>query len=334
MVAPRTSAQGGEVPEPDQHHLARELHEVINRLHGLADELAQTNDRRTVGNDANLSPTESSALPFVDPAGAPRPAFGDMADQHELYCQFLGQFRLFDSDRQLVRWRSRRSLSLLMFLAAHHPSPVHSEVLMDAFWPSAKPKAARNSLHVAIYGLRRSFEDCGCSTQHVVFDSDFYGFAANLTIATDVDAFEAAATRGTALAERGNTDSAITAYREALSLYRGVYVENDPYADWAQNERRRLHGRLCRLLDDLSRLEIALGDLGSCVTTTMRLIEIDPYDEAAHRRLMRAYALMGRHHLAIEVYEAFATRIASELESLPEAETQSLVSRVRHRGAV
>ena len=151
-----------------------------------------------------------------------------------------------------------------MFLAAHHPSPVHSEVLMEAFWPSAEPKAARNNLHVAIYGLRRSFEDCGCSTQHVVFDSDFYGFATNLTIATDVDAFEAAATRGAASDERGNTGGAITAYREALSLYRGAYVENDPYAEWAQNERRRLHGRLCRLLDDLSRLELGLGDLGAC----------------------------------------------------------------------
>ena len=221
-----------------------------------------------------------------------------------------------------------------MFLAAHHPSPVHSEVLMEAFWPSAEPKAARNNLHVAIYGLRRSFEDCGCSTQHVVFDSDFYGFATNLTIATDVDAFEAAATRGAASDERGNTGGAITAYREALSLYRGAYVENDPYAEWAQNERRRLHGRLCRLLDDLSRLELGLGDLGACVATAMRLIEIDPYDEIAHRRLMRAYARMGRHHLAIEAYEAFATRIASELESFPETETQSLVSRIRHRGAV
>lgn len=35
-------------------------------------------------------------------------------------------------------------------------------------------------------------------------------------------------------------------YREALSRYRGSYVENDPYAEWAQNERRRLHSRLYR----------------------------------------------------------------------------------------
>lgn len=298
----------------------------------MVDELAAESGGPVSSRDAAVS-VEGEAAPLPDLVSS-RSHSSDAIQQHTLFCQFLGPFRLFDNDRQLVRWRNRRSLSTLILLAAHHPSPVHSEVLMDAFWPSSDPKAARNNLHVAVYGLRRSFEDSGCSTPHVVFENDCYGFAANLTVSTDVQAFEAAAARGVAIAKRGDTQGALAAYREALSLYSGAYLENDPYSEWAQIERIRLQRKLCDVLDDLGSDEMATGDLGSCVASTMRLIELDPYDERAHRRLMRAYARLGRHHLAITLYETFALRSASELKSFPQDETQSLVSRIRHRRPV
>ena len=51
---------------------------------------------------------------------------------------------------------SRRTRNLLAYLVTHRDKPVPRDVLMDVFWPHASPEAARNSLHVALSGVRRT----------------------------------------------------------------------------------------------------------------------------------------------------------------------------------
>ena len=54
-------------------------------------------------------------------------------------------------------WPSGRGRSLFKYLVTHRDPWPRREVLMDVFWPDAAPAAARNSLNVAVHGLRRAF---------------------------------------------------------------------------------------------------------------------------------------------------------------------------------
>jgi DNA-binding SARP family transcriptional activator len=51
---------------------------------------------------------------------------------------------------------SRRTRQVLAFLLLHRRAAVTRDVLMDTFWPTASPEAARNNLHVALSGVRQA----------------------------------------------------------------------------------------------------------------------------------------------------------------------------------
>ena len=315
--------------------VAERVTETISALERLLNQLRDLGE--PAGPPATIEAKTSSALQGVHhgtTASVHPTAESTVEATHRLHFVLLGAFRVFHNDQAYRNWRNKRSLSVLSYLAARHPSPVHSEILMESFWADAEPEAARNNLHVAVYGVRRSFEDDGCSRSHVVFDSDCYALDPDIVVTTDVQEFDATAVTSSRLAAHGDLDGSAAAARRAVSLYGGDFIEHDPYAEWALPERRRLHRRLCDLLDELGQQELETGDVGSCIASTLRLVDLEPYHERAHARLMRAYARSGRQHLAIEVYENLVGRLSAELQTVPDPATQLLASRVRQRIAV
>ena len=60
---------------------------------------------------------------------------------------------------------------------------------MDAFWPEATPAAARNSLNVAVHGLRRAFR-ASAEVPVVVLQDGAYRLGPQLRLWLDIDEFE------------------------------------------------------------------------------------------------------------------------------------------------
>ena len=58
--------------------------------------------------------------------------------------------------------------------------------------------------------------------------------------------------------------------------------------------------------------------------TGARLLSLNPYNEAAHRALMRAYARQGRSALAVSQYRNLSDLLRRKVGVAPEAETQAL----------
>lgn len=82
-------------------------------------------------------------------------------------------------------------------------------------------------------------------------------------------------------------------------------------------------------LRDLAEHHGRLGDGELVEKTVQRLTEIDPYDEVAHRQIMRALADRGQRAAALHHYEALRTTLAEELGVAPEPETAALAARIR-----
>ena len=59
-----------------------------------------------------------------------------------------------------------------------------------------------------------------------------------------------------------------------------------------------------------------------------RLVELEPFDEAAHRSLIRAYARSGRRAHALRQFLECRRRLVDELGVEPAAETRELQGRV------
>ena len=68
----------------------------------------------------------------------------------------LGPLCVAVDDVPVGDWPSARCRSLFGYLLTHREPWPPREVLMDVFWPESQPEASRNSLNVAIHGLRRA----------------------------------------------------------------------------------------------------------------------------------------------------------------------------------
>jgi two-component SAPR family response regulator len=96
---------------------------------------------------------------------------------------------------------------------------------------------------------------------------------------------------------------------EAEALYRGDFLEEDVYEDWAQPMREEARALYMSLLRRRTELADQLGvDQG--IAARLRILELDPWDEEAHLGLVSALDAAGRHGEARRARRRYASRMA------------------------
>src|SRR5205085_2014622 len=153
----------------------------------------------------------------------------------------------------------------------------------------------------------------------------------------DADAFEASAkqlqTRMRSRSFKGQDSQAdfhlLDEFDAVLALYKGDYLPEDLYEDWAQRRRDRLR-RVCSwLLENAAKvtLENAQGQRAS--EYLLELLERNSADEQTHRQLMLVYARMGRRSDALNQYLLLRKGLREELHASPLPETNELFRRIQ-----
>jgi DNA-binding SARP family transcriptional activator len=250
-----------------------------------------------------------------------------------LVAHLLGRLRVSLNGVVVDDWPSGRGRSLLKYLVTHRDPWPQREVLMEVFWPGSPPAAARNSLNVAVHGLRRALR-AAANLPVVVLKDGAYCLAADLQVWVDVDEFERHVERGRRLERAGEQADAITEYELAASLYQGDFLVDDPYEEWPVLYRERVRLAYLDTLDRLSGLYLGQGRHAACAALCQRIIERDACREDAHRRLIRCYSRQGQRHLALRQFQACAEALRTELDVDPAPATVRLHEAIRHHEAV
>jgi DNA-binding SARP family transcriptional activator len=279
----------------------------------------------TAESAAPVAPFPAASHWTFDRATAGPPAAGPGP---QLTVHLLGPLKVRLDDVAVADWPSGRGRSLFKYLLTHrHPWP-RREVLMDVFWPEARPAAARNSLNVAVHGLRRALR-AGAAGPVVVLEDGAYRLDERVRLWLDVDEFELQAAAGRKLAAAGDVDGAVAAYERAVALYQGDFLADDPYEEWAGLTREQLLLTYLDVLDRLSAAYLGRHQYGACVAMCRLLVARDPCREDAHRRLMRCYSRQGQPYLALRQYQACADALSRELLVDPDPATTELARRLR-----
>ena len=273
---------------------------------------------------SHLSPRRpaESSLPSPPQAATPR-----------LAVHLLGQFLATLDDVVVTKWPSRRGRELFKYLVTHRQPWLGREQMMEVFWPGSPPEAARNSLNVAIHGLRRALR-AAADVQVVVLEAGAYRLDAGLDLWVDVDEFERHVECGHRLEAAGELDAALAEYELATALYQGDFLADDPYEEWPALTRERLRVVYLDTLDRLSHLYFTQHQYGSCVTLCKTIVQFDPCREDAHRRLMRCFSRQGQAHLALRQYQMCADALQAELTVDPDPSTVTLRDQIRSHQTV
>jgi DNA-binding SARP family transcriptional activator len=253
--------------------------------------------------------------------------------QAEVSVHLLGPMSVLIDDAPVEEWSSARTRSLFGYLLTHRQPWPAREVLMEVFWPESSPKASRNSLNVAIHGLRCVLKRAK-DVPVIVYSDGTYRLHPDVRLWLDIEEFDKLVERGRLHEDVGETDQATAAYEFATGLYRGEFLADDPYEDWAALIRERLRLAYLDTLGRLSNLHFNAGRYASSGHLCRRIIEEDPCREDAYRRLMRCYSRQGQPHLALIQYRACVRALGSELGVEPDLATVKLHDQIRHHESV
>jgi DNA-binding winged helix-turn-helix (wHTH) protein len=162
-------------------------------------------------------------------------------------------------------WHSQQTRTILKVLLARRGRAVPSDQLLEILWPGQDPHTTRRRLHVRISQLRRALHPEDPSAFVLTVEGG-YSFAAECNCWVDATTFEALAEEGRHKQEEGELLGAIAAYEAARELYRGDFLEEDLYADWAFAERERLRERFLTLLVELAECYAQQGRYRRAIT--------------------------------------------------------------------
>lgn len=124
---------------------------------------------------------------------------------------------------------------------------------------------------------------------------------------------------------------------DAANLYRGGFLsgfslkDGAGFNDWALAKGETLRRDFAFVLETLIEDYTALDQGQSALPYAQRLIELDPLNEAAHRKLMQLYVLTDQHTAAIQQYKALEKLMRKELNIDPQPESRELYKKIRRR---
>jgi ATP/maltotriose-dependent transcriptional regulator MalT/DNA-binding SARP family transcriptional activator len=247
-----------------------------------------------------------------------------------LYLQTLGPFRVRRAGQEVERsdWSREKALHLLQYLTCHRHHFVHRDQILDALWPDSSPSAAATGFRVALSLLRKVLspgaED---GPDFILRDGDRYRLDLSQGVIVDAQEFERLVHLAQSFAA-SNPDQAIDLYESALAMYRGDYLEDNLYAEWAAEERDRLTMVYLSSVERLSKLLMAREDYERAMRWANTLLAKDPLWEEGYVLLMQCHWKRGNRALAVRVYERCRRRLQEELGISPSPRTNAIFDEV------
>jgi DNA-binding SARP family transcriptional activator len=147
----------------------------------------------------------------------------------------------------------------------------------------------------------------------------------------DLEVFRRSLRRGREAQEAGRSREAIQYLRAAVAVHRGEFLA-DLNAPWIDRQREETDRQLVAAAKELAALELEWKEPKAAIRPLEKLLELEPYDEEAHRLLMRAHHESGDHALAIRHYQALEAMLRRDLGAEPEPATRELHQRIRRAG--
>jgi len=201
----------------------------------------------------------------------------------------LGRFEV-EIDGETVptsAWGSKRARQLCKRLVAARGWPVTRDELIDMLWPDEYDMTKLSArLSVQLSGVRKVLGGgVIADRQSVRLDLD--------EVSTDLEAFHQA-----------TDDAAIVA------AYTGEFLPEDRFEDWTTGVRDEARSRFVAAARRLANRSRERGDHPRAASLARLLIEIDRYDEEAHRLLVRSLLAADQASDARHAHEAWATAMA------------------------
>ncbi|MBV9797051.1 MAG: winged helix-turn-helix domain-containing protein [Solirubrobacterales bacterium] len=212
-------------------------------------------------------------------------------------------------------WLSQRPGKLLRYLVSQHGRFVPADEIIEALWPGSSFDS-ENNVRYLVHLLRKRLEPTRPARGRSFTIECLAGaYALGPAVWVDVGTFEQLVDDALSGTEH---EIALAQIDQALELYGGDFLSDEPYADWALIERERIRG----LAEDALRAAIRIyeerHDFGGALQYARWLTELEPYDSDAQFGVISLCLRCGRRSEAARRYGAFRSRLTRDFNEEPE----------------
>jgi DNA-binding SARP family transcriptional activator len=236
----------------------------------------------------------------------------------------LGGFEARLSAGETINLPTKKAQALLAYLGLQPGHAHQRDKLAALLWGETNEQHARDGFRHALVTLRKSLGGVRPEAVHVEGQTLALNPAA---VEVDVATFQQRVAAGTP----GALEQAAELYRGDLLF--GFTVSEPLFEAWLVAERERLREMALEALARLLSHHAETGRTERAIQTAIRLLGLDPLQEAVHRTLMRLYARQGRRGAALKQYQVCVALLHRELGADPEPETKRLYQELLSRSA-
>jgi len=232
----------------------------------------------------------------------------------------LGGLTIRVDGRLITGFKSRKAEAMLVYLACQ-PRPQTRDHLANLLWEGSDPNQAGANLRKTLSDLRQNLGDFLLINRDEISlnpESDWW--------------LDAAAFQQLLNPPHNNNWRDL---EQALTFYQGDFLagfflrENLAFDEWASLERERLRLLALSALSQLVTDCLHRRRYDSGVAQATRWLGLDPFNETAHRLMMRLYARRGQRNLALAQFATCQNTLADELGVEPTGTTLALADRIR-----
>jgi DNA-binding SARP family transcriptional activator/tetratricopeptide (TPR) repeat protein len=233
------------------------------------------------------------------------------------YLRCLGQPALFAANGEPIRFRTKKHLALLVFLAVESRRAHRRDRLAELLWPDVPVAEARHSLATALSILRPRLgaESLETTREHVTLSAGRVALDLDRLLARDV------------LGEETSGPLEVAGFLDGFEI-----PGAREFALWKDRQQARLlpaiKDALVVLIDRCRRT----GATRQIEQLADRMLALDELSEEAVRAKMEARAFAGDRLTALKIFEEWREKLAEELGAAPSDLVEGMAVRLRRRG--
>lgn len=243
--------------------------------------------------------------------------------------RLLGQTELAVGERPLPIevWPRRAARSLLLLLLTTPGLTLHRDQAIEALWPERSADSGLNNFYKALHALRRVLQPdltSASDSAYIVVSAEHVGVRPDAAVEVDLDRFGSLLSKG----QTASVSRRIDLLWEAIALYRGDLIADEPYTDWLQARRDQIRQLWQGAALDLATLTRTSADPARIVPVLQTVLATEPTNEAVHLALMQSLAAIDPVR-ALRQYDQCVKALRNELGVDPTPETRAFAYSLR-----
>jgi DNA-binding SARP family transcriptional activator len=230
---------------------------------------------------------------------------------------------------ELLIWRNAKTQALLKVLASERGRVFSVDELIEYLWPEEEKniQSTASNLRARVAELRRTLQPGLAhreSSHYIETQRGGYALRSEADCWIDTEEFTRFEEQGRRTQREKQLEEAIALYEKAVALYRGEYLADDRYEDWALHFRERWRERYVELLSELADALAQRGRYREALHTVRRTIEKSPLQEQLYRQWIVYAHCAGEPAEARRAYLRCREVLERELGEHPSSRTEEI----------